>query len=202
MNYLAHLLLSFEDPQLMMGNFIADDIAISNISQLPFKIQQGILLHRKIDAFTDNHLAWKSAVEELRPKHLKYAPVVIDILNDHLLSRHWERYHDARFDDFESFVYQQFRPFVKDMPYRAKAHVEALLEYKYLKAYITRDGLTDVMRRMDRRTKFPSDFTSSVDQLYERYDFYEKNFLKLMDSLVEHLNIMYKEVLMQCSESK
>lgn len=202
MNYLAHLFLSFEDPQLMLGNFIADDIVFASIMDLPVKVQQGILLHRKIDAFTDRHFAWKSTVEELRPNHHKYAPVVIDILNDHLLSMHWHKYNDVQFDQFESYVYHEFRPLVHTMPYKAKSHVTALLEYEYLKTYATREGLTNVMIRMDRRTRFPSDFVSSVDQLYQRFEFYEKNFLQLMDSLVENLPTMYEEVLGQWTEIK
>ena len=55
MNYLAHIYLSNEEEEITLGNFIADDIKGKKYIQFPLGIQQGILLHRAIDSFTDAH---------------------------------------------------------------------------------------------------------------------------------------------------
>lgn len=54
MNYLAHTFLSYTDEQIV-GNIIGDFIKNKNKENLPEGIQQGITLHRAIDAFTDVH---------------------------------------------------------------------------------------------------------------------------------------------------
>jgi len=183
-NYLAHLSLSQMDPGLMTGNFIADDIPRKEEPLLPEDIAKGIVLHRQIDDYTDGHPAFKKTVQRLRPHHRKYAPVVVDILNDHLLSRHWGQFHSVSESDFQSSVYDVLTDQVVRLPPKVSLHVQTLLEYQYLKAYGTRDGMRNVLSRMDKRTRFPSDFASAVDHLYEDLDFYSEQFILLYSDLV------------------
>jgi len=55
MNFLAHAYLAGEDEGLIIGNFIADSVKGSSWRAYNLDIQKGILLHRKIDEFTDSH---------------------------------------------------------------------------------------------------------------------------------------------------
>ena len=55
MNFLGHIYLSGPDTELAIGNLLADQIKGNRISELPDKIKSGIVLHRLIDEFTDNH---------------------------------------------------------------------------------------------------------------------------------------------------
>ena len=82
MNYLAHLFLSCQDEDLVIGNFIADSIRNKEVATFSPAIQQGISLHRKIDAYTDSHPIVRLSTRRLHPHHHKYAPVVIDIFFD------------------------------------------------------------------------------------------------------------------------
>ena len=59
MNYLAHVYLSGSDKDLIIGNFIADHVKGKAYLDYPETIQKGILLHRKIDDFTDRHFCLK-----------------------------------------------------------------------------------------------------------------------------------------------
>ena len=60
MNFLGHIYLSGPDAELAIGNLIADQIKGNRISKLPDKIKSGIVLHRLIDEFTDNHTSYKN----------------------------------------------------------------------------------------------------------------------------------------------
>jgi len=179
LNYLAHLALSPDDPAIMTGNFIADDIPFKEISLLPEEIKAGIELHRKIDTYTDRHPAFRRGVAHLRGHHRKYAPVVLDILNDHLLSRCWSQWYDQAEQDFHQHVYTLLSTQLSRLPPKISIHVSTLLEYQYLKAYGSKDGLRGIMKRIDKKTKFASDFVSSIDHLYEDYDFFEEVFKDL-----------------------
>jgi len=188
LNYLAHLCLSNRDPAIMVGNFIADNIPKAEEKLLPDDIMLGVLLHRKIDTFTDQHESFRKAVSKLRPHHRKYAPVVIDILNDHLLSLNWSKFYHEEETDFHIYAYQQLSNHVDRLPEKASRHIHALLEYQYLIAYSTKEGLEDILGRMDKRTRFPSDFLSAADHLYEDFDFYTDLFVVLYTDLVELIN--------------
>jgi len=55
MNFLAHAHLSFNDESLLVGNLIADAVKGKQFFLFSESIRKGMLLHRKIDAFTDSH---------------------------------------------------------------------------------------------------------------------------------------------------
>ncbi len=169
----------------MTGNFIADDIPRIEEKDVPHDIMKGIVLHRRIDEFTDKHDSFHKAVEKLRPHHRKYAPVVIDILNDHLLSLNWATFFEEPEGDFHTFAYGCLTDQVERLPSKASLHVEALLEHRYLMAYSTKEGLENILTRMDRRTRFPSDFAAAADHLYAYLDFYNELFLELYEDLLE-----------------
>ena len=46
MNFLAHMLLSYGDSELMAGNFMADFMPVSEQKTLHTNIKKGIELHR------------------------------------------------------------------------------------------------------------------------------------------------------------
>lgn len=197
MNYLAHLFLSLDDPELMLGNFIADDIPLSEVNLLPERIRLGVYLHRQIDEYTDDHAGFKNGVLLYRPHHRKYASVVIDIINDHLLAQNWKTYTDVSLTLFADRVYSNFDKGVDKLPIHAQKHVQSLLKYKYLEGYYRKEGITEVMRRMDNRTRFPSDFVSSVDQLYESWDEFEKHFHDLFGALKSNLPDMLERAIIE-----
>ncbi len=55
MNYLAHIFLSGNDDDVLIGNFIGDYVKGKDFNNYPAGIQKGILLHRRIDTYTDRH---------------------------------------------------------------------------------------------------------------------------------------------------
>ena len=87
MNYLAHAYLSFENPEVVVGNIISDYIKGKRQYDFPLPIQKGIQLHRAIDTFTDNHPATKEAKSYLKPAVGKYAGAFVDIVFDHYLAK-------------------------------------------------------------------------------------------------------------------
>ena len=92
MNYLAHFLLSKQNEALIVGNFIADDVKGNQYRKYPESIQQGILMHREIDTFTDNHPTVSNSKNLIRKYQKKYTPVVIDIFYDYFLASNFNNY--------------------------------------------------------------------------------------------------------------
>ncbi len=100
MNYLAHALLSPEDPLVLMGNLWGDLLKPRDYASLDAGILLGIKRHKAIDAYTDQHKAVDEIMKLLRPYQGKYTPVVADVLMDYTLSKFWDDYHPEPIEDF------------------------------------------------------------------------------------------------------
>lgn len=87
MNFLAHSFLSFNNPEILTGNMMGDFVkGLKPLEAYPTGIKNGILLHRKIDAFTDNHPATLKAKNIFRPQYRLYSGAFVDNIYDHFLA--------------------------------------------------------------------------------------------------------------------
>ena len=188
MNYLAHLFLSCHDDDLMIGNFIADSIRNKEIADYSERIQQGIFLHRQIDSFTDNHPVVRQATRRLHPHHHKYAPVVIDIFFDNLLANNWHLYTAETLPDFSKRMYHVLTKRQKDLPLKMQKYVPNMIENDWLQKYGTKEGLQYTFERMDKRTKFKSNFVNAVSHLEVDYELYENEFNQFFPDVIQMAN--------------
>jgi len=62
----------------------------------PPGIRRGILLHRMIDSFTDDHPRVHEAKEIFRPLYRLYSGAFIDVAFDHFLANDENEFTDAR----------------------------------------------------------------------------------------------------------
>lgn len=92
MNYLAHIYLSGDNRRIQIGNFIGDAVKGEGYKRYPDGIREGILLHRKIDDFSDRHPLVKEAVRLGREPFGRYSAVVTDIFFDHFLAVEFSGY--------------------------------------------------------------------------------------------------------------
>ncbi|HAH23283.1 MAG TPA: DUF479 domain-containing protein, partial [Prolixibacteraceae bacterium] len=67
MNYLAHIYLSGDSEEITVGNFIGDFVKGNRHQEFPEQVAFGILLHRRIDSFTDQHALVRECIQLLRP---------------------------------------------------------------------------------------------------------------------------------------
>ncbi len=188
MNYLAHCFLSCSDPEILIGNFIADAVRPNELKNYSGRILEGIYLHREIDSFTDQHPYVREAVAILRPRHGKYSSVIIDIIWDYFLIKNWKDYSDESLRDFIDTVYTHFNSYKEQMPAKLASKIEAMMETDFLAAFGNREGLTRSFNYMDTRTKFPSNFVSAIQDLDEN----EEEFNRLFNLFFPELLAMAK----------
>lgn len=87
MNFLAHAFLSFDHPELLAGNMNGDFVkGLRALQDYPVGVQQGIMLHRFIDSYTDAHPAISRAKVLFRPTYHLYAGPILDCLMDYYLA--------------------------------------------------------------------------------------------------------------------
>jgi acyl carrier protein phosphodiesterase len=105
MNYLAHAYLSFNDPEILVGNMISDFVKGKKKFDYPVPIQSGIMLHRAIDDYTDNHPATKEAKAFFRSDYRLYSGAFIDVVYDHFLATDTNVFTESSLFDFSQQVY-------------------------------------------------------------------------------------------------
>ena len=165
MNFLAHIHLSGNDKDLRFGNFIADAVRGKAYQEFPLSIQRGILLHRKIDHYTDNHPTFRQHCRLLYADHGHYARVIMDVLYDHLLAKHWANFHPQHLEDFAETFFTEIEAQQELLPEKMHGLFQTMKKQNWLVQYKTIEGLTHILYHMSKRTAFPSNFTTAVDIL-------------------------------------
>ena len=188
MNFLAHLFLSCNNDQLMVGNFIADSISNRDIPHLPKGIQDGIVLHRKIDSYTDAHPKVREGNKLLHAKHRKYAPVLIDIYFDFFLSRHWNNYSEVSQQDFCNKAYEVLQTNLTFMPAGLKRNLPLMIADNWLMNYGTKEGIAFTFERMSRRVSVPGLVKGAADTLFEFETEMETIFLSFFPDVLKYVS--------------
>jgi acyl carrier protein phosphodiesterase len=176
MNFLAHLKLSGDHEKIMLGNFIADHIRGNKIHHLPQEVIDGIMLHRKIDYYTDHHPAFIQSRARLHKKYHKYAGVIADIFYDHFLARNWDDYSEISLSHFTSYSYGILLRNYTLLPRRTKKLLPFIIMQNWLANYGKFDGLQRSFEMMSRRAKNKSNMEHAVDDLKADYELYQAEF--------------------------
>ncbi len=188
MNFLAHLLLSGPNPELALGNFLADMLHPNQYGQLPVTVMEGVRFHQEIDRFTDSHPQVIMSKGRVRDFGGKYAPVLIDVYYDLVISMNWSTYANISFSEFEDQIYSCLMAGMEYVPLPLQDRVQSMVRHQWLRTYITEDGIRDVFRRMARRASKPEVLINSVDRLIRIHPDLDYDFKLFFPDLVEKCN--------------
>ncbi len=192
MNFLSHLYLSGNSEGLIIGNFIADSVKGNAFLNFSPDIQKGILLHRKIDVFTDTHLIVEQSKKRLRQKYRKYASVIVDIYYDHYLAINWGTYSAVSLNDYTQNMYELIQKNTNQLPFKSQEFTKYMVQYNILSAYAELDGIERVLKGMSRRTTFESNMEHAIHDLKEHYVLFENEFKLFFPELQQFVNTQIK----------
>ena len=188
MNYLAHIYLSGEDEQLKIGQFIADSVKGKKYGFFPDRIQQGIILHRAIDTYTDLHPIVKKSVHRLFEPYSHYSAVIVDILYDHFLAANWSDYSDIPLEKYAAIFYELLNKNYRILPLRVQQFLPYMIADNWLLSYATVDGIGKILHQMDFRTKNRSNMKLAVKELELFYPEFNEEFKSFFKDL-EHFTL-------------
>jgi len=183
MNYLAHLYLSGEDDAVRFGNYLGDHLRRSQWAQYPERVRMGLELHALIDETTDRHPKVLASRQRMRPSQHKFSPVVQDLLYDHFLAVHWNRFHPMGLEEYSVDVYRRLERYRDVMPAGVVRMYEHMSRHNWLLSYAETDGLNQALGGMARRTRFASDMATAVRDLESEWGAYEDDFLAFFPDL-------------------
>ncbi len=169
------------------------------LEQLPEKVKQGVLLHRKIDLFTDKHPSTARAKALFRPDYRLYSGAFIDSLYDHFLAN------DPRFfantealGAFAARCYTALQDHIAYMPASFAALFPYMKEHNWLYGYRTLKGMERAFKGLVHRAKY-LDSSDRAYEIFVRY-YYELNqyYFDFIDDIIAYvkreLNDMLPEI--------
>lgn len=136
MNYLAHAYLSFNKPEILVGNMISDYIKGKKQFDYPSAVQKGIRLHRQIDNYTDTHAATKELKSFFRPQYRLYSGAFADVVYDHFLAIDTNEFsNETVLQNFAATTYQMLEPYTGLFPAPFQKMFPYMQEYNWLYNY-------------------------------------------------------------------
>ncbi|HSP12337.1 MAG TPA: acyl carrier protein phosphodiesterase [Salegentibacter sp.] len=185
MNYLAHIYLSGDDEALKIGNFIADSVKGKDFLNYPGRIQQGIILHRAIDTYTDVHPVFGKSRKRLFPKYRHYSGVIVDMFYDHFLAANWNKYSKEPLEEYTNNFYALLEKNWEFLPQQVQDFFPYMLRDDWFLRYGTLEGVEKILAQMSRRTTFTSKLHHSVRELELDYEDFKNEFLEFFPDLIE-----------------
>ena len=184
MNYLAHTLLSFNKPDLIVGNFIADSLRGNKFEGLTEGIIKGVTLHRKIDSYTDSHPIYLTSKYRFRKDFDKYSGVLMDIIYDHFLAKNFSHYSALPLQQHADHIYKLLKQQDDYLPEPAKRFYEYMTERNVLFHYSTIDGIETVLTHLSHRIRHRYELANAIPLLKEHYKELEEEFFIFFDDLL------------------
>lgn len=198
MNYLAHVFLSGDDEEVIIGNFIGDYIKGREFRKYSESIKKGILLHRNIDSYTDRNKIVKKSKSLLKKKYGKYSGIIIDIFYDHFLTGNWNKFSSQSLSGFTENLHNILTRHSAILPEKVKLFLPSFIDNKWIKTYKTIEGMEIVLRRMSDITTLPDESDYAIGILKEYYSEIEEDFLNYFPGLInfvsEKFNISFPDI--------
>ena len=183
MNYLAHAYLSGGNEDLLIGNFIADHLRGNDFTAYPEGVVQGILLHRKIDSFTDAHPLFKASKRFFYNGFEKYSGILVDIYFDHFLARSFHDYHPEDLDVFSLRVYAIYQNSQHLLPESSSRFLTYLVKNNIYQTYAELSGIKTVLRHLSHRIGHQVALDESIELFLGAEKDLELNFTAFMKEL-------------------
>ena len=165
MNFLAHIYLSGNDTFCIIGNFMADVVRGNQYLQYPEQIQKGILLHRFIDFYTDQHPVFRQTKHRLHENYGHYSGVITDMYYDYFLAKNWGKFHQDSIEIYANNFYQLLQEHRDLLPDKIQRMSKHMIADNWLVSYQSIQGMQRILYQMDYRTGFKSKMQFATKEL-------------------------------------
>lgn len=155
MNFLGHWLFSDPTPDALIGSLWPDFARRPDPNTVSEEFLVHFDRHQAIDKLTDTTPLLEPLRVVLRPKLRKTTPIVVDMLIDHHLAKHWSDYHDEPLTEFTQQRYQLAHQFSHlPLPERMERTLYFMQRDDWLAAYKEPEHLVRALGGISRRIRF------------------------------------------------
>lgn len=183
MNLVAHQLLSFDIEKVRIGNFLGEFVRGKNYEKFEPTIARGIILHRNIDFYTDNHSLVKQATSYFSSSQGKFAPIIVDVIFDYFLIKNWHLYNQIEYAEFTEDTYSLLKNYTHLYTDLIINYLDTMIFENWFKRYESLDGIELTLSEISKRAKFSNHIQTSIKELYLNEDKLEQIFLNFFEDL-------------------
>jgi acyl carrier protein phosphodiesterase len=184
MNFLAHLFLSGDDPELLVGNLLGDFVKGRLSGHFPAGIERGIVLHRRIDSFAGRNSHFLHSKRSLDLSFGHYRGILVDLFYDHFLAVHWDEYSEVPLQHFLSKAQRIVLAYEEILPERLRSIVPVIFA-ELLPSYLEIRGIDQALQRMSFRIPRANRLGEGGVELRRHYDGIYGDFLEFLPEMLE-----------------
>ena len=186
MNYLAHVYLAGPQVTDRVGGLLGDFVKGPLPCGLPPDLASGVALHRFIDGYTDQHPAFIRSRQRISPSRRRFSGVMIDLIYDHFLARHWRSFCDEPLLRFTQEFYLSLEDYRDRLPASLLAILERMRQRNWLAAYA---DLAVIGRALDQigthRIQRTNTLVGSLSELEAHYAELEQDFWDFIPEVIQ-----------------
>ncbi|MDI9245396.1 ACP phosphodiesterase [Marinobacter sp. CHS3-4] len=192
MNHLAHLFLAPDSELHRVGSLMGDFAKWVDRDELPSDVREGLLHHLAVDTFTDQHPEVIASKQLFSKQRRRFAGVALDILYDHFLLRHWDRFSDVSQEEFIGQVYRELRRHRKHMPEPMQKVTGRIVRYDWFRSYRRLDNIGFAIDRVANRVRFTHSFHGIIEEICDHESALEEHFLAFFPDLQGHADSVFR----------
>jgi len=192
MNFLFHMILSGDDEQLLVGNFMGDFVKGPLQNRFPPRIRHGVYMHRKIDSHADRHPVYRRSRQRLSPEYGLFRGVMLDLFYDHLLCNGWEAWCEKPFDRYLAGARVAIERHRDSLPVEMRRLVPFIF-HDLLPSYATIAGIGKALSRLSRRITRANPLCGGEAELRRNFDGLMEDFNLLTPELFRFANAISTE---------
>jgi acyl carrier protein phosphodiesterase len=163
-----------------MGDFVKGPLA----GRYPEALMQGLMLHRRIDTFTDAHPVVHTSRARVGPERRRFAGIMVDMFYDHFLARNWGGYSTEPLQAFTGRVYGLLSEHHAILPGRLQQIAPRMAELDWLGSYQQVDAIHAALDRMGQRLKRGNRLLGAAEELTANYAALEGDFRTFFPDVV------------------
>jgi len=187
MNYLAHIYLAQPTADSYFGNLLGDFGGRIHAKTLSKSVNNGLENHYLVDKYTDSHCLVKQARGMFSPQRRRFSGIAVDVLFDHFLIRHWDKFSAMPFSQFKENSYYLLNQSMTKMPIKMQKVVSHLTTNDWFESYKSIEGIGLALDNIAKRIRFTNQFTNSLEDINKHYLELEQLFLVFFPQLISHI---------------
>lgn len=185
MNFLAHLHIAEHCNSNLLGNLLGDFVKGDPTKVYEDNVAQGIMLHRFVDSFTDNHAIMKQCKLRFDSDLKRFSPIAMDMFWDHCLAKQWSLYHGQSLSMFVDNAERTIKQTPAPLPERFVRMSTHMWQGRWLESYQDFDNIKFALERMSLRSMRMAPLAECGEQLGENYQEFSEFFSQLYPEVLE-----------------
>ena len=167
-----------------VGNLLGDFVAgRPETLELPLRVVQGIVRHRAIDRFADDHPVTARLKALVPPERRRFAGVIVDLVHDHFLTRRWQDHGPRPLRAFIDDCNEALRDHFELLPPVLADTLEERIADDWLGHYGTDNGLDGVFYRVSLRHRGFLPIRGAIEDLRQHRAEFETGFHEFFPAL-------------------